>query len=650
MHIAVILVYFKTPDKDKVRLRNEIEGLKLNDYILYEIDNTDNNIGYAAAVNKGIRKGLESNCDNFLILNPDISLGVDIDSERINDLSKHFDIAGFAMRQEGRIYYGGEIDRWRMSGGLIEKKPISRFQKVDFVTGSCMFISKKVVDAIGFFEENYFLYYEDVDYCYRAKKEGLRVGIDSDCLYEHFEKSKGSAEKEMYLAQNRIYFFQKYATLQQKIREFVRLPFTLYENRKLVWKICTQSPFLLNFASLNISSLLNKCFSFILFLVFMRYISPSDYGLYTLAWAHVGILAPFMDFGTTSYGMIYLTESFEEKFQTLFSFRVFLSLIVFVLTVFLALFGNYSTVTRIILFMMCFIIFANMMSGTLLIASSIKQRLALPSTLSVVFNFLLISTLIILLIVYRNVHIIFPFIVLFYLSYGAVCYIFTKKLVKSLRVYFDFKKWFQIIKKSYMFVLISFFAGLYFKVDVFLLQYMKGQQDVGIYSSGYKFFEALMLFVSSYNTASAPGFAWTARHKPQLLYMRLIRHLLVVGLIGLGIVIMIYGGGYWFLPLILKNKFLQAVPIVYIVIWSLPLILWISVLINILYVRGYTKAVIWIFASQAILNAFLNIIFIPIYSFTASAYITVLSEIINLILLAWLVFFKYKKSIFHQTP
>ena len=43
------------------------------------------------------------------------------------------------------------------------------------VSGSCMLIDQKLIDRIGYFDENYFAYQEDSDYCYRAIKNGWKV-------------------------------------------------------------------------------------------------------------------------------------------------------------------------------------------------------------------------------------------------------------------------------------------------------------------------------------------------------------------------------------------------------------------------------------------------------------------------------------------
>ena len=44
--------------------------------------------------------------------------------------------------------------------------------KIDSIHGSCMFIDKDIFLKIGKFDENFFLYFEETEYCYRAKKKG----------------------------------------------------------------------------------------------------------------------------------------------------------------------------------------------------------------------------------------------------------------------------------------------------------------------------------------------------------------------------------------------------------------------------------------------------------------------------------------------
>lgn len=229
MRIAWITVLYKTPKGEVTRLKSEIKKLGLNNYRYYFVDNTKTKQGYGVGVNKGIKKALSDKEDIYIITNPDISFK-NIKPKDIYQGLKKYDILGFAIKQADNIYYGGEIDRWRMSGGLISKKPITRYAQTDFVSGSLMIIKKEVFDRIGLFDENYFMYYEDVDFCYRAKKAGFKVGIDSKNYYDHYEISKNWNDKDHWLKKSRSRFFNKYSSWKQKIYE------NLYRWRSLVRK------------------------------------------------------------------------------------------------------------------------------------------------------------------------------------------------------------------------------------------------------------------------------------------------------------------------------------------------------------------------------------------------------------------------------
>lgn len=231
---ALIVVLYKTSDAEKARLQKEIKtifSLKRDNVEtlrhIYWIDNSTNGKGYAAGVNDGIRVGLKDGCDYFIALNPDLSLK-NISVESLYSVTQMFDVWGYAMKQGNNIFYGGEIDKWRLSGGLITKKSESRFVKVDFVSGSVMGFSKKVIQSIGLWDESYFMYYEDVDYCVRARNAGFSVGIDSEVVYDHFEVSQLNKKKEQWIAKSRWKFFWKYASVVQKLREIIRLPKTLF--------------------------------------------------------------------------------------------------------------------------------------------------------------------------------------------------------------------------------------------------------------------------------------------------------------------------------------------------------------------------------------------------------------------------------------
>ncbi len=625
MKTAFIFVLYKTPQSEINRLKTEVRKLQVTNYKLYLIDNTYNGQGYAAGVNRGIKKAIKDGCKLFAIANPDISLTKLVKLDLLTILDQ-FDIFGFAMHQQGKIYYGGQIDKWRGSGGLIDKKPRGRFAKTDFVSGSLMFIKKKVIDKIGFFDESYFMYYEEVDYCYRAKKVGFKIGIDSKNYYEHFEISKENSQKEFLLFKNRLKFLFRFGNFKQKAHEFFRAPKTIFEEIK-------KRPFYLNFFSLNISSVVNKILHFVLFLVLINYFRPEEYAIYTLAWTQVGLLSPLLDFGTTSYGLVHINDSVEKKIKELFSLRFYLSSITFILTIILAVLFKYSLSILLPIIFISFVIFANMFSGTYLILSSIKQKSYIASLVSMIFQVLLVISLITGVLITKQLLTVFIIIFILYNTYSLINFFLIRREVGNLSLKIDLKKWLIIIKKSIIFLLISLLAGFYSKVDVLILNFIKGTEAVGIYSAGYRFLDALMFVVVAYNVSSMSLFSRLIKEKKRNLFIRKIKKdVILVFTIGMFIALGFYFFGPILLPLVYKNTYLKSIQVLRIIIFALPLILLTSVFLNSIYALGKAKAVIYIFLFQLIFNIVLNLIFIPRFSFFASAYITLLGEVINSLL------------------
>lgn len=625
MRPAFIFVLYKTPNSEIERLKKEVEALKFKDYKLYFIDNTQNNRGYATGVNEGLRKALKDNCDLFVVANPDISFNK-MGGQSLLEAGKHFDIWGLTMRQEDKFYYGGEIDKLRMSGGLIDKKPATRFKSADFISGSLMVIKKPVIDRVGFFEERYFLYYEEVDYCFRAKSAGFKIGVDSKTIYEHFEISKENPAKNYYLFRNRLKFLLKYGSLKQKLYEIIRAPKTIYEE-------VIKRPFYLNFFSLNISSFINKVLHFFLFLILIRTFIPSEYAIYTLAWTHIGLLLPLLDFGTTSYGLVYLPKEAARRTSTLFSFRVFLSIVTLLLTVALAFLFRYPPQILIPILLTSVVILANTFSGSFLIFSSIVEKSYLVSLVSMIFQIALVVVTMILVLATKKMTSVFVAIFVLYSLYGLANFILIKKQIPGLKFKIDLTGWVAIGKKSIVFLIISLLANLYSRADVLLLNFLKGTKDVGIYSAGYKFLDALMFMVTAYNISAMPMFSRFVREKKKEIFLTKIKKdlVLLTGLGG-GAALSIFAFSPVVLPFFMKGDYGSSIAVLRVIIFSLPLILLTSVSLNSLYALGRAKIIIFLFSFQLAYSVVMNYIFIPKFGFIAPAWITLAGEAVNAVI------------------
>lgn len=202
-----------------------------------------NNLGFSAGNNKGIKYALSKKADVIFILNPDTILRKDFISNMSKSL-KEFNMENELGLMGPKIYdesekiwsLGGKLDKKRYSSILIKK--ISK--NLDYISGTAIFIKKEVFNQIGFFKEDYFLYYEDLDFCQRAKNAGYAMEIDSRISITHKESStvgKNSPIMQYYLARNHLLFLSRFAPLRIKIREAIRLPKTLMEAKKRKYEL-----------------------------------------------------------------------------------------------------------------------------------------------------------------------------------------------------------------------------------------------------------------------------------------------------------------------------------------------------------------------------------------------------------------------------
>lgn len=639
--IGFIFVLYHTPNKEIERLKKEVGNLGLNNYKIYFIDNSKNNRGYAAAINEGIKKALKDKIDIFIIANPDVSL-LHLRGGKWLDGLRYFDILGLSFKQDKKFFYGGEIDSWRLSGGLTTKKPEKRFQEVDFVSGSLMIIKKELIEKIGYFNEGYFMYYEDVDYCFRAKKAGFKIGIDSENYYYHFEQSKTNPKKEYFIFKNRFRFFLKYSDNKQKLREFLRLPITFFEGLPIFFNYFLKSNFLRDFFSLNFVTFVNKLFHFFLFLFLIRSLTPKEYGIYSLVWAYIGFFNPFLDLGTTNYGLVYLPKK-PQLTNKLISLRFIIALVVFLITNISAFFIFIKQKDLFLfIFLTSFSILSSAWSGMYLIIKSIKEKVIHFSLVSLFFNIFFVILIIFFYTFLRNLKAIFEAVFISFFLYFLLSFYLVKKEINLTKIELDLALWRKIILTSLIFVLISFFAGIRYKIDVFLLNFFKGTEAVGLYSSGYKFLEAGILIAGSYNIISMPKFS-QFYYDLNLLKRKIKKEIIFLVTIGLLIFFTFNLLGEILLSIFFGEKYIIGIRLAKILLLALPFVFINSVFYNFFYGQNKAGIVLILLIFQALLTSILNLIFINNYSYWSPTYITVISEFL-ICLLAFKVFLKLIKN------
>lgn len=94
-----------------------------------------------------------------------------------------------------------------------DKGQFDEQKKVDMAHGACMLIRKNVFEDIGLLSEAYFLYYEELDFCERTRRNGWDIYFTPDSYIHHRESSsvgKFSVLKTYYMFRNRWLFMRKF--------------------------------------------------------------------------------------------------------------------------------------------------------------------------------------------------------------------------------------------------------------------------------------------------------------------------------------------------------------------------------------------------------------------------------------------------------
>jgi GT2 family glycosyltransferase len=89
-----------------------------------------------------------------------------------------------------------------------------------YAHGAAMMIRKDVLPKSGLMAENFFLYYEEMDWCELVKRAGYEIWVNTNALIYHKESlsvGKNSALKEYFMNRNRILFIRRNANLRQRL-------------------------------------------------------------------------------------------------------------------------------------------------------------------------------------------------------------------------------------------------------------------------------------------------------------------------------------------------------------------------------------------------------------------------------------------------
>ena len=183
----------------------------------------ESNLGFAAGFNIGIRHALADGAEAVFVLNNDTVVAPDLWGPLIADLESGAGIVApciYYAADPQRIWADGldanpltlEISHTRR--GQLAADVQASARDVDYVTGSAMLIHRRVLETIGLFDERFFAYYEDLDYCIRARKAGFRIlTVPAAHVWHKVASTTGlqSPRREYLMAYGSVRFYAKHA-------------------------------------------------------------------------------------------------------------------------------------------------------------------------------------------------------------------------------------------------------------------------------------------------------------------------------------------------------------------------------------------------------------------------------------------------------
>lgn len=214
--VEVIAVDNGSIDGSVDAIRSSFPGVTLID--------TGKNLGFTGGNNAGIQRALENGADYIMLLNNDTIVAPDM-LDLMVEVMENDPTIGVSGPM---IYYydapdviwsaGGTID-WKH--GLTNMVGLNQDDKaqfglaprpVDFVTGCAILARRKVWESAGLLNDQFFMYYEETEWCVRASRTGYKIVHIPDAMMWHkipIDARATSARAYYYMTRNRLLFLRK---------------------------------------------------------------------------------------------------------------------------------------------------------------------------------------------------------------------------------------------------------------------------------------------------------------------------------------------------------------------------------------------------------------------------------------------------------
>lgn len=252
--IGIVIVNYNGGD-DTLECLRSLENIDWGNYEIIAVDNASDdasfvlnkihsdfprvkilalprNRGFAGGNNVGINCALENGAEYVILLNNDTVVAPDFATRLVEaaETDEKIGIVGakiYYFSDKNRIWYNGGEFSWIDGGrhiqdGVIDDQPNDvKIKDTEYATGCILLIKKQAIEKIGLLSENFFMYYEDIDWSLRARKAGYRTVVaPATHIWHKVSRSAfklGEPAIHYYNIRNALLLTKKHATVPIKV-------------------------------------------------------------------------------------------------------------------------------------------------------------------------------------------------------------------------------------------------------------------------------------------------------------------------------------------------------------------------------------------------------------------------------------------------
>jgi N-acetylglucosaminyl-diphospho-decaprenol L-rhamnosyltransferase len=196
------------------------------------------NVGFGAGSNAGVKRVIERGFEHVLLLNPDARISCESVARLVDTLvaTGAGAVVPSVILPDGRRWFTGfRLDRIVLRASHHDGLAIARGEPL-WMTAACLVVPTRVYEEVGGFDEQYFLYWEDVDFTYSIRELGYSLIVDWSVQSVHAVGGSQVASSRLgskstsfayYSARNRMIFSRKHFSRFMQMIHYLSTPISL---------------------------------------------------------------------------------------------------------------------------------------------------------------------------------------------------------------------------------------------------------------------------------------------------------------------------------------------------------------------------------------------------------------------------------------